>query len=368
MQFVSKQGFQTSRWPFPGHFDSNGDAHYIVMLVNTFDSAMHHFSRTTVFSTRQLLPGLLMLFAAFSASGQTVELERVNIFGDGNPDNGVEDSREQIMGGRRRVISLADQHMAAGTVKCDGKIRGTAMVVDTREFAPGFNGAVLASAAHIFYDLDNKKRFRRCEFHFLGLVEQTRYRAKIDLKYVRMGGFDPVDSTGEPAFGEGDWAFLYIPRPWKNFNPGETLALRDFSYLQMESFQQSGGEFRLIAFDSSAGVISVSRNCTVIESSGDDLGGGTWKGQLLDDCDSEGGASGGGIVAVVDDRQYLIGIRNGSHWSEQVFPAAEFPLGPPDGSVWDSQSNTNFGRAIDARLLGELREFIQGLVNMNTFF
>ena len=316
----------------------------------------------------KMLLGIGIFFAAFSASGQTVEIDPVNIFGDGNPDNGVEDSREQVMGGRRRHISLADQRLNAGTVKCDGNIRGTAMVVDTREFAPGFKGVVLASAAHILYDLDKKQRFRRCEFHFLALHELSRYRAKIDLKNVRMGDFDPMESTGELGFGEGDWVFLYIPRPWKNFNRDETLALRDFSYLQIESYQQSGGEFRLIAFDSSTRVISVSRNCTVIESSGDDLGGGAWKGQLLDDCDSAGGASGGGIVAVMNQQQYLIGIRSGSHWSKKIFPAGEYPLGPPDGSVWDRHSNTNFGRAIDAHLLGELNEFIQGLVDSRASF
>ncbi len=292
----------------------------------------------------------------------------VNIFGDGNPDNGIEDSREQVMGGRRRGISLADQRMNAGTVKCDGRIRGTAMVVDTREFAPGLKGAVLASAAHILYDLDKKQRFKRCEFHFLALGELARYQAKIDLNYLRMGDFDPGEATGGVEFGEGDWVFLYVPRPWKNFDPDETLALREFSYLQTEPYQQSGGEFRLIAFDSSARVISVSRNCTVIESNGDDLGGGAWKGQLLDDCDSAGGASGGGIVAVMNQKQYLIGIRSGSHWSEQVYPANDYPAGPPDGSVWDRHTNTNFGRAIDAGLLGELSEFIQGLEDEHAFF
>lgn len=329
---------------------------------------MHHDPQTNGFSTLQLLLGILIFFAASSAGGQTPVIVPVNIFGDGIPDNGIEDSREQVMGGRRRGISLADQRMNAGTVKCDGKIRGTAMVVDTRDFAPDFKGAVLASAAHILYDLDKKQRFKRCEFHFLALGELARYQAKIDLNYLRMGDFDPGEATGGVEFGEGDWVFLYVPRPWKNFDPDETLALREFSYLQTEPYQQSGGEFRLIAFDSFARVISVSRNCTVIESNGDDLGGGAWKGQLLDDCDSAGGASGGGIVAVMNQKQYLIGIRSGSHWSEQVYPANDYPAGPPDGSVWDRHTNTNFGRAIDAGLLGELSEFIQGLEDEHAFF
>jgi hypothetical protein len=220
---------------------------------------------------------------------------------------------------------------------------------------------VLASAAHVLYDLDKKKRFKRCEFQFLALGELARYRAKIDLKRVRKGGFDPLKATEGPEFGEGDWAFLYVPKPWEIFNRDEALTLRDFSFSQIESYKQSGGEVRLVAYDSSLRVISVSRDCTVIESSTDDLGGGGWKGQLLDDCDSGGGASGGGIVAVLNHQHYLIGIRSGSHWSEQNFPSDAFPKGPPDGAVWNRHSNTNFGRAIDAYILRELQEFIRVL-------
>ncbi len=325
-------------------------------------------SKTTGPATSRLLLGLVISFVAFSVVAQTVRIVPANIFGDGNPINGIEDSREQFKGGRGRGTGLADQRPTAGTIKCDGKIRGTAMVVDTREFAPGCEGVVLASAAHVIYDLKKNRRFKRCEFHFLALSELRRYRAKIDMKNVRMGGFDPLKETGGLEFGEGDWVFLYIPRPWKNFNPDEALILRDFSYLQMESYQQSGGEVRLIAYDSTAGVMSVSRNCTIIESGRDDLGGGAWKGQLLDDCDSGGGASGGGLVAVMNEQQYLIGIRSGSHWSEQVFPASEYPLGPPDGSVWDRRSNTNFGRAIDAHLLGELNAFVSDINRKKNIF
>jgi hypothetical protein len=53
------------------------------------------------------------------------------------------------------------------------------------------------------------------------------------------------------------------------------------------------------------------------------------------------------LFNVLNQQQYLIGIRNGSHWDEQVYPTGRFPLGPPDGSAWDRRLNTNFGRAID---------------------
>ena len=330
--------------------------------------AMSHISQTVGHNTMQWLLSLVLCLVAYSTCAQTAVPVPINIFGDGNPDNGVEDSREQLLGEQGRGSSLADQRLNAGTIKCDGKIRGTAMVVDTREFRSDLKGVVLASAAHVLYDLDKKRRFKRCEFHFLALGELARYRAKIDLKNVRMGGFNPMKATEGLEFGEGDWAFLYVPKPWRNFNPDEVLSLRDFTFYKMESYRQSGGELRLIAFDSSTGVISASRNCTVIESDSDDLGGGHWAGQLLDDCDSADGASGGGIVAVVNEQQYLIGIRSGSHWSEQVFPAGEYPLGPPDGSIWNRHTNTNFGRAIDAHLLQELNIFIQSLETEQTSF
>jgi len=294
-----------------------------------------------------------------------LQLIAVNIFGDGDPANGIEDSRQQILGGRRNGESLADQRMNAGTIVCDGKIRGTAMVVDTREYAPGLEGVVLASAAHVIYDLDKGKPFKRCKFQLMAFGELRRYQAKIDLKYIKMGGYDPLEATNGSGFGEGDWVFLYVPRPWQGFDPDESLQATEFAFADLQSFRQAGGEFRLIAFNADTSVMSVSRYCNVIESKNGDLGGGAWPGQLLDDCDSANGSSGGGIVAVLSGKHYLVGIRNGSHWSEQVFPSKEYPLGPPDGANWDRLSNTNFARAFDADLLGALKSFTIGLNSDN---
>ncbi|MDX2479276.1 MAG: hypothetical protein QNK24_02945 [Desulfuromusa sp.] len=304
---------------------------------------------------------VLMTVAASSLRAQTARIVPVNIFGDGNPLNGVEDSREPVTGTESNGRGSHDQQMNAGTITCDGKFRGTAMVVDTREFAPDLEGVVLVSAAHVLFNLDKNKLFRRCKFYFMGWDKIAGYRSKIDLKKIRMGNFDPRLSNGGSEVARGDWVFLYLRKPWRNFNPDQSIGIREFSFSQPGSYRQSGGEFRLLAFDSSAGVISESRNCIVVESHGNDLGGGTWKGQLLDDCDSADGASGGGIIAVLNQQHFLIGVRNGSHWDEQVYPADRFPSGPPDGSAWDRRTNTNFGRAIDKTLLEELNLLIQSL-------
>lgn len=316
----------------------------------------------------RLITGMLLSIVSAAAGAWEPESVPANIFGDGNPDNGVEDSREQLLGRSRTGLSLAEQRSNAGTVRCDGEDRGTAMVVATGDLADDLKGVVLVSAAHVFYDLEKKRPFKRCEFHFMALGELPGYRANIDLKNAVMGDYDPARATDGEDFGEGDWAFLYVPKPWRNFNPGEATQLRDFHSLQLESFQQSGGEFRLIAFDSSQGVLSVSRHCSVTQSVREDLGGGAWRGQLLDDCDSTDGASGGGIVAVIDGQQYLVGIRSGSHWSEEVYPGNRYPHGPPDGAVWSRHTNTNFARSIDAYLIIQFKKFINNVESKEKYF
>ena len=307
------------------------------------------------------LLGALILPVAAPLNAQSVRIVPVNIYGDGNPLNGIEDSREPVKNGGGEGGNAYSPLMNAGTITCDRRFRGTAMIADTREYAPDLGGVVLVSAAHVLYDLNKNRLFRRCQFNFMRWEKNAAYRSKIDLKNIRLGDFDPQQSTGEFEFGEGDWVFLYLRKPWKNYNPEQGLQLRVFTFAQAESYRQSGGEFRLLAFDTTKGVISESGNCKVVESEDGDLGGGTWRGQLLDDCDSTDGASGGGIVAVLNQQRFLIGIRNGSHWSEQVYPADSYPLGPPEGSVWDRRLNTNFGRAIDIHLLRELDVFVQGL-------
>lgn len=290
---------------------------------------------------------------------QLPQIVPVNIYGDGNPENGIEDSRLPIADSPGDVGSEATQLMNAGSIHCDGRFRGTAMVIDTSELTSGVHGVVLLSSAHVIYNLDKSRRFRRCKFYFMGWGRASGYRSKIDLKTVRMGDFDPREMTSGMDFGKGDWVFLYVPKPWKKYQPWQSIRLRSFEFANMESFQQSGGEFRLVAFDKGDGVIKQSRNCTVIESKPDDIGGGVWKGQLLDDCDSTDGASGGGILAYFNNHQFLIGIRSGSHWNEGLFPVDRYPSGPVEGSRWNRFSNTNFGRAIDAEILHELGQFIQ---------
>ena len=159
----------------------------------------------------QILLTWLLVLPASPGLAHSLDETAVNIYGDGDPGNGVEDSRERIEIVQRNAISRADQRVAAGTVNCDGKIRGTAMVLDTREYAPSLKGVVLISAAHVLFDLKNGTRFKGCKFHFLGPKQQARYRVKISLEKVAMGDFDRSGTfwpPANPAYGpEGNLPF-----------------------------------------------------------------------------------------------------------------------------------------------------------------
>ena len=68
---------------------------------------MHPDSMRFHIPAKTLLPVIFMFLAVFSVSAQTTRAIPVNIFGDGNPENGIEDSRQQLMSGQGRGVSLS---------------------------------------------------------------------------------------------------------------------------------------------------------------------------------------------------------------------------------------------------------------------
>mgnify|MGYP001553894290 CR=1 FL=1 len=88
---------------------------------------------------------------------------------------GLSQNTEPVEPSLRKGGTSNDWRLNAGTITCDGKFRGTAMVVDTHEFAPAFEGAVLVTAAHVLYDLDRNRFFKRCKFYFMGWSKRTGY-------------------------------------------------------------------------------------------------------------------------------------------------------------------------------------------------
>lgn len=286
-----------------------------------------------------------------------------NVFGDGNPDNGTEDGRESWLARSAEPELAARVLPQAGTIRCDGAVRGSATLVHNRhmidESRPsGVQGHLIATAAHVLVDLDTGRPYSRCHFHYLGLIGAVDARQVIQRRHALQGAFQADQDPSDTAAGKGDWVFVYLP----NHRPGwpDGLPVADLATLRSQA-GETPLRFHLVAWDSDREVISLSRNCRVMPGRADNLAGDTWIGQGLDDCDSGHGASGGGLLASLGSEVYVVGIRSGAHWSAGDWPPGRYPLGPPDGSPWDPSSNTNFFRALDADILEAFRDWSQTL-------
>lgn len=297
----------------------------------------------------------------FSGQGYGTGLQvlQVNVFGDGDAQNGIEDSRIDMSSPLWNERIRRPWNMGAGTVHCDGKNRGSAVIIDIREFGNLDKGFIVASSAHVLFDLEKNQAYQNCQFHYMALDSLPGYQAEIDLQLSRIGKFDPAIRRESLAFGQDDWAFLYVSDDVPGVEINGRIKPRSFESISRDT--SFDGNVQFIAFNPDSGSINISTQCVARESTAGDLGGGAWKGQLLDDCDSEGGASGGGLVASVNGESFLVGIRSGAHWDGGAFPAPDFPDGPPKGSRWDILINTNFSRAIDLELVAELRSLIAEL-------
>jgi hypothetical protein len=286
-----------------------------------------------------------------------LRVQPVGVFGDGDLANGAEDGRVGFSAPDWRRGGLPPKNPGAGTIRCDGKVRGSATVVDPGEHAIPVRGVVLVTAAHVIFDLQTGARFGQCEFRFKETGRWRVHRLDIDLDTIAAGSFDPAARRNSAAFGQGDWAFLFVPGPVPAALRGGGLRLRPFASLPRDTARYS-----LVAYHADRREVLISPDCRVVESTAEDIGGGGWPGQLLDDCDSGDGASGGALLASVAGRHFLVGLRVGAYWDRHVFPAAQYPGGPPAGAVWEPGSNTNFSRSVDPAMLGALGGLLERLV------
>ncbi|NIM70051.1 MAG: hypothetical protein GTO48_06275 [Xanthomonadales bacterium] len=289
-----------------------------------------------------------------------VRAQPASIFGDGDAANGVEDGRITPRSRHWNDAEYRPWNASAGTIFCDGAVRGSATLLDTTTTAPALRGLVAVTSAHVLVDLTNGKPYTRCAFHWMGLSQVRSSQWSVDLRHLRAGRFDALQNRERAAFGREDWAFLYLPD-----------APREFGRLQIASYRTLAARvagvqpvYRMIAYSARLGGMGISAACKVVESGPGDLGGGGWSGQLLDDCDSEQGASGAALIASAEGRHRLVGIRSGTHWDADLFPAQLYPQGPPPGLRWDVRRHTNFSRAIDPELIAALESLLAELQSL----
>ncbi len=280
------------------------------------------------------------------------------IFGDGDPANGVEDDRRTVSQGQGERPG-DDWYRSGGTIHCDGAVRGSATILDLGSLGVRHRGVVIATAAHVLYDLEKRERWEQCRFQYLGLGALPGYAAPLRARRLLEGEFDPGADPASVTQGGGDWAFAWLGPEWRA--PGAAAGMVPVSAASALGDDVNQESLGLLAWHRGAGEMSVASGCRVMVSGPGDIGGGAWAGQLLDDCDSGDGASGGGLVMIASGRPALLAIRGGAHWSREMWPPSRFPAGPPDGARWSPERYSNYARAIDDDLLDRLIRWANGL-------
>ncbi len=301
--------------------------------------------------SHRFVPLLILALASALNAGNA----NAGIFGDGDPSNGDEDDRRTLSEGAA-VAGLSDWYRSGGTIFCDGAVRGSATLIDLSTLVPRRKGAVIATAAHVLVDLASGQPWAQCEYRHQGLGELPGYQARLEERFVLKGRFDTRENPGDPENVTGDWAFAWLGAGWSQPAGARGLALAD-----VHRAADGQGMLGLLAWDPEQQQVSLAAGCQAVLSRVDDLSGDRLGRQLLDDCDSGTGSSGGALILAHDGVVRLVGIRGGQHWDMKRWPPNHFPDGPPSGLRWDPSSHTNYARAIDSELLEALGSWWTGL-------
>jgi hypothetical protein len=276
---------------------------------------------------------------------------RAGVFGDGDPANGDEDDRRTLSQGAS-LPGLSEWYRSGGSIFCDGAVRGSATIVDLSAFAPPRPGVVIATAAHVLVDLDTGLAWNHCEYRHQGLGELPGYQATLELHWTLAGPFDARLPPGDAENAVNDWAFVWLGASWRQPGGARALGLAD-----VRQTADGRGLLGLLAWNPDLGQLALASGCRAVLSRHEDLSGDGQGGQLLDDCDSGTGSSGGGLILTRDGSARLVGIRGGQHWDGGIWPPERYPDGPPAGSRWDPNRFTNYARALDADILQQVQRW-----------
>lgn len=246
---------------------------------------------------------LLLLIAGFSVAAFA------SVFGDGDPDNGIEDQRVQ----RFDSDSWPVLFNAVGKVVCHDRTEGSGVLLDLG------GQPVVLTAGHVLDSFE----LNDCEYR--SSTNQWN-RGKI-VKTLGMGAVSETDQS-RPFQYENDWSMVAI-KPWENWRHWA------LSKENVASEQSSGTAF-FVGFDVVSGQLKAHLSCNFGSAEQSVLLQGT-SGLVWDDCHSMGGASGGALFVKTPEGIRLLGIRIGSLFLSE--PETDPP--PRMGGRFDLQRHIN---------------------------
>ena len=261
------------------------------------------------------------------------------IFGDGDPDNGIEDSRQLLA-----ATDMAHYQRFFGTIECFGRVRGIALLLSVLNSESDKFHPVLLTAKHVFPGVGNE-RLEDCHYQAAGKPWQPQLLAR---KYVSGGSSRVGAEQSRVAEFAEDWTLVSMPtwKGWKNnaFSFSIDIAQRryngrgdkDTPYPQRAIF---------IGFDEALGGFMVDFECEFGFPEPESLTGSA-PHLLWDNCDSVRGSSGGVVFGWIDHEPKIAGIRVGN-----LFDAGIYPYGPGPGDKFDLSTNINLTRLLDQEIL-----------------
>lgn len=280
----------------------------------------------------------------------------VTIFGDGNERNGYEDDRKSVVDSYEKGLLPDEVYFnALGTIRCNGKVVGSSEILNVdhltgKKHSKGF--AVGVTVAHVLRDDETGKDRTNCYYHPLDISKQ---RYKITKKILGRHGKKGADGKIINNRSE-DWAAFVLEEDIDTeFGAFHFTSKTDS---ELDEFQRQGGSINLVGYNHTTQRISVTlRNCGVVNRQPGDLLYGRNE-FLVDSCDSNGGASGGGLVANYKDKALLLGVDIGGAFDEKDtnHDGIYYPgKGPIPGEPFDPKNNVNYSIKFQGDFLSAIK-------------
>ena len=259
----------------------------------------------------------LILTTTLCAAGQAA------IFGDGNPDNGIEDQRHQ---------APAEMLKSVGTIYCDGALRGSATHVHT---ATKTDPSVIVTAAHVLYNRVDGQAFEDCSYR-----PQNKRLTAIPFAEIDRHAYQPL-SKNRLHQSENDVVFVALK--YRLYAPSMGLSIDS----------SSKDELSLVAYNGSVDAMHLTENCMRFSSvsfASERL--------ILHNCDAQGGASGGALLD--PSHKNIIAVHGGTFFvrSQTVNGSSNALNVAPAGSRANPESWINHARKVDQPMINQLRHFV----------
>lgn len=265
------------------------------------------------------------------------------IFGDGNPENGIEDQR-LMLSLEQRGQTGPNAMAAVGTIICDGGLRGTATHIKSP--STDANLSIIVTAAHILFDVKSGKGYASCSY-----LPKNKRLSAISFKTISKHSFDPLNRD-KIAQSESDIVFVALNRP-----------LQQPALLLSEPQIIGSGKLSLLGYNSSQNHLTESADCKQygsIQFASEKL--------LLHDCDASSGASGGPLLLRSEKGQpaKLIAVHGGTlliktlliNGIGEAASKSNSNSASRDGAVADPERWINQARRVDQSVLLRLQQFV----------